>query len=87
MTLPARGTPEYDLWTAAIDVALAPPLRNRHPDTVYCARVPWPEIERLRDALEAAGIDWKTPKHKIIAKGLGPRLAERARQERGAPPR
>jgi hypothetical protein len=75
VTLPAKGTPEYDLWSAAIDVALAPPLRNRHPDTVYSAQVPWTDIERLREALEAADIDWKAAKHEIIARDLASRRA------------
>lgn len=57
---PDKGTPEYDLWIAAIDVATAPPVKKG--TTSFAASVPWTRIEALRDALEAVGIDWRKAK-------------------------
>jgi pyruvate-formate lyase-activating enzyme len=42
--------------TAAF-AAAAPPLKRGA--YVHAAQVPWSRIEALRDALDAAGIDWK----------------------------
>lgn len=58
MTRPAKGTPEYDLWVAAIEVAIYPPLVFKGATTqVSCRR-----IEELRTALDAVGIDWRAAK-------------------------
>lgn len=54
---PAKGTPEYELWTAAIEVAAYPPVYPRKATCVVSSK----RIQRLRDALEACGIDW----HKV----------------------
>lgn len=54
---PLRGTPEFAVWVAALDVATSPPLR--HAETTSSAQVPWAEIDRLRAAIEAAGLDWR----------------------------
>lgn len=58
---PDKDTPEYDLWIAAIEVAIAPPLTH---GIQYAAKVPWSLIEDLREKLDAVGIDWKTAKAK-----------------------
>jgi hypothetical protein len=55
--MPPPGTPEFGVWVAALDVATSPPLR--HAATTGYAQVPWGEIEKLRDALETAGLDWR----------------------------
>lgn len=57
---PLEGTPEYDLWVTAIDVAISPPVDMRQPTTQVHAR----RIRALRDALEAVGIDWKTARER-----------------------
>lgn len=57
---PEKGTPEWDLWIAAIEVAVDPPWKRGA--TVSNAGVWWPKIEALRDALEACDIDWQTVK-------------------------
>jgi hypothetical protein len=54
---PVKGTPEYDLWVAAINVAVYPSLK--HQDHVWNAQVAWNLVEKLRAALDAVGIDWK----------------------------
>ena len=54
---PAAGTPEWDLWVAAVEVAMSAPLR--HGPTTSYAKVYWPRIEQLRAALDAVGIDWR----------------------------
>ena len=43
---------------AAIDAAIYPPLKGR----AATAQVPWQRIERLRETLEALGIDWRRAK-------------------------
>jgi hypothetical protein len=55
--LPAKGTPEHDLWVAAIEVAAAAPAKQGQ--TVAKAAVPWHMIHQLRATLEALGIDWR----------------------------
>lgn len=55
---PAKGTPEYDLWIAAIEVAIDPPVAPKTGTT----RVSSKKLNELRGALEAAGIDWRTAK-------------------------
>lgn len=54
---PEKGTPEYELWLCAIDVAHAAPLKQGA--NVFMAQVPWDTIDKLRAAIEAVGIDWK----------------------------
>lgn len=57
---PEKGTPEYDLWTTAITIAAYAPLhQNPH---VFGARVPWSQIDKLRDTLDALGVDWRKVK-------------------------
>lgn len=57
---PMKGTPEYDLWVTAIEIAAAAPLKQR--ENVWAARVPWTMIDRLRTALDELGLDWETVK-------------------------
>jgi hypothetical protein len=58
MTRPNKGTPEYKLWIAAIEVAADPPLKPQRPTVQLHA----PKLKALRDALEGVGIDWKKVK-------------------------
>lgn len=60
MTRPEQGTPEYDLWIAAIEVAVSPPFKRG--GSASLAGVYWPRIDALRAALEALGIDWQAVK-------------------------
>jgi hypothetical protein len=50
-----EGTPEYEVFLAAIEVAVDPPINPKRPT----CQVYVPYITRLRNALEAFGIDWK----------------------------
>jgi hypothetical protein len=54
---PEKGTPEYRLWIAAIEVAMAAPLS--HGPTTTDAKVYWPKIEALRAALDELGVNWR----------------------------
>jgi hypothetical protein len=54
---PERGSPEWDLWVAAIDVAIAAPMTGGV--NVFSAKVPWTRIDALRTALDGVGIDWR----------------------------
>lgn len=56
---PAQDTPARAVWVAAIDVATSPPLRANRSGGVSQALVPWREIQTLREALDALGIDWR----------------------------
>lgn len=58
MGRPVKGTPEWDLWVAAIDVAVYPPADPKR-GTVYVSAA---RIEELRRALDACGIDWRAVK-------------------------
>lgn len=60
MTRPAEGTPEYALWVAAIEVAMAAPLKRKAHTT--SAGIYWPKVTALREALDALGIDWRAAK-------------------------
>jgi hypothetical protein len=60
VTRPEKGTPEWDLWLAAIDIAAAAPLRQT-PNT-HAAQIPWWVIHELRSALTKLGIDWEKVK-------------------------
>lgn len=62
MIRPTQGTPEYDLWLAAISVAAAAPLRQGR--YVAEARIPWHIVDEVRGALDALGIDWQEVKRK-----------------------
>jgi hypothetical protein len=57
---PAKGTPEYDLWLAAIDVAAAAPLNRAA--TVSHTLIYWGYIEKLRRCLDELGVDWRSVK-------------------------
>jgi hypothetical protein len=58
VNLPDPGTPEYEVFVAAIEIAAYGPLKpGQH---VFAAKVPWTRLMRLRDALTAAGIPWET---------------------------
>lgn len=52
-----KDSPEYEIVSAALSVAAAPPV-NRG-DQVFAAKVPWSRIDRLRKALDDAHIDWR----------------------------
>lgn len=56
---PAKGTPEYDPWIAAIEIATFPPTSIRPGSEPKVAAI---RIEALRTALEACGIDWRKAK-------------------------
>lgn len=56
MPKPLKGTPEYELWLAAIDIAAAAPLKRG--TYVHAASIPWKLVNRLRDVLEELDIDW-----------------------------
>jgi hypothetical protein len=58
--IPDEGTPEYDLWIAAIEIATSAPLRQG--TNVTSAGIYWPRIHALRAALDALGIDWRAAK-------------------------
>jgi hypothetical protein len=64
MTRPDKGTPEYDLWVAAIDVATYPPLKAKGATLQVSER----RIEALRDALDRLGIDWREVRAKEKAR-------------------
>jgi hypothetical protein len=61
---PPKGTPEYAVWLAAIDVALAAPLKQG--TNVYAASIPWSIVTDLRAQLAAAGIDWRAQHGKQV---------------------
>lgn len=64
-TRPAKGTPEWDLWIAAIEVAMAAPERRGQYSS--SALIYWPKIEALRAALDVLGIDWHAAKREADA--------------------
>lgn len=53
-----KGSPEWDVIAAALDVAVYPPLDPKTPTT----NVSVVEITKLRNALDAVGIDWRKVK-------------------------
>lgn len=55
------------LVTAAIRVAIAPPVKPNSPTQIW-SNVPRSSIEALREALEAIGIDWREVKKRAYAK-------------------
>ena len=57
---PAKGTPEYNLWLAAIDISIAAPMKKG--SYSHSAQIPWTMIHALRDALDDLGIDWRAQK-------------------------
>lgn len=59
---PVKGNPEYDLWLAAIEIAIAAPWKQS--GSAYDAKVPWSTIDALRKALEGVGINWENGKRK-----------------------
>lgn len=63
MSRPQKGTPEYALWVAAIEVAIAAPLRY-DPRTTSAAKIRWTAINELRAALDVLDIDWRDAKVK-----------------------
>jgi len=60
MAVPKKGSPEYDLWVAAIEVATYAPYRAAK--YVHGATIAWTRVEALRAALDALGIDWRKAK-------------------------
>jgi hypothetical protein len=58
-TPPAKGTPEYRLWVAALDVAVWAPLEQ---GIAARAQVPWRLIHELREIFEELNIDWRATK-------------------------
>jgi hypothetical protein len=63
------------VFVAAIEVAIAPHAKNRH---TFAAKVPWKRVEELRDALEAAGIDWQKVQRTQDERDAAVRAAEQA---------
>lgn len=62
MSIPEKGTPEYDLWVTAIDIAIAAPYdQNR---TVVDTKIPWLLIHELRSRLDTLDINWRAAKTK-----------------------
>jgi hypothetical protein len=57
---PEKGTPEYGLWIAAIEIAASAPLHQGQ--NVGVAQVPWPRIHELRQALDELELDWREVK-------------------------
>lgn len=55
---PKKGTPEWDLWMAALAVAVFPPLKPQN----YSVQLSSKLLKDLRDALDACGVDWKKVK-------------------------
>ena len=53
---PAKGTPEWELWVAAIEVAIYGPEKH---GPQYTGQVSWERLDDLRNALEGVGIDWR----------------------------
>jgi len=62
MARPTKGTPEWDLWIAAIEVAAYAPLRQGQYS--YNANIAWDLIHQLRSAVETVGIDWREVKRR-----------------------
>lgn len=60
MPHPEKGTPEYELWLCAIDIAVAAPWRKG--TYSHSAQIPWEDIDKLRQALDAVRIDWRDVK-------------------------
>lgn len=56
MSRPVKGTPEYELWLCAIEVATYPPVEHGNQAT---GQVSWRRLDALRAALEGVGIDWR----------------------------
>jgi hypothetical protein len=56
MSAPKKGTPEYELWISAIDLATSVSL---NPTGARTAQVPWRLITELRDVLDKLHIDWR----------------------------
>ena len=77
MSAPEKGTPEYALWVAAIEVAIHAPLKQGTYSSD--AKVRWHAIHELRAALDAVGIDWRTAKVKNDAERREAETAVRAR--------
>lgn len=61
---PTKGTPEYAVWLAAIDVVLAAPLKQG--TNVFAASIPWSIVTDLRAQLAASGIDWRAQHGKQV---------------------
>jgi hypothetical protein len=59
---PEKGTPEYDLWVTAIDIAIRAPY-DQNPTTVD-TKIPWLLIHELRSRLDALDINWRAAKTK-----------------------
>jgi hypothetical protein len=60
MPKPEKDTPEYELWLCAIEVAVAAPWKQGTHS--YSAQIPWNNVNNLRQALDALGIDWRKTK-------------------------
>lgn len=54
MARPKKGTPEYELWLCAIEVATYPPIEHGNQAT---GQVSWQPLDNLRAALDGVGID------------------------------
>lgn len=57
MDIPKKGTPEFALWVAALDIAAVAPLKQG--TNVFAAGVDWRLIHDLRAALDQLGLDWR----------------------------
>lgn len=77
---PKQGTPEWELWVAACEVAIYPPIR--HAAHVATGAVDWDRLEALRRALDGVGIDWRSVK--VDDDDARRRIAERAAAQRAA---
>jgi hypothetical protein len=64
VTRPEKGSPEWDLWIAAIEVAAYPPLNigQKGRSRATC-QVSTRQITKLRAALDACEIDWRKVKN------------------------
>jgi hypothetical protein len=65
---------------AALVIAIMPPARRRSRSQHANAYVPWRDIERLRAALEDAGVDWNAIQRKMQQEVRDDAAARRAEQ-------
>jgi hypothetical protein len=65
---PAKDTPAYGLWLAAIEVAIHAPWRQNTSTGTASAKIPWGDIHALRRVLDRLGIDWTAAKRKNDAR-------------------
>lgn len=73
---PKKGTPDWELWVAALEVAIYPPVKGQRATT----QVARSRIEALRSAFDAVGIDWRETKAVDDERRAESERAKRARR-------